>query len=229
MPVRETATAEGAEWRTGEQVRARRMNHLAHIVLSGEEPRMQVGGLLGDFWRGTLPPEWPEALTCGVLLHRHVDTWTDANPVLARTRALFPPPYRRYAGILLDVWFDHLLARGFNRLAGMRLEEVAQRAYTAFRSETTALPAAFTLFAARLEKQRGLERSVDLDYIESVLERIAMRLARSNPVASALPVLESLATPVARAFEEFWPELARFAQAERARLAETVGSGAGAQ
>ena len=200
------------------------MNHLAHIVLSGDEPRMQVGGLLGDFWRGALSPEWPEALARGVMLHRHVDTWTDAHPVLARTRALFPPPFRRYAGILLDVWFDHLLARDFIRLTGVPLEEVAQCAYAALREETTPLPAAFTLFAARLERQRGLERSTDLDYIEGVLERIAMRLARSNPVASALPVLESLATPVARAFEEFWPELSRYAQAEHARLCGLVGS-----
>ena len=205
------------------------MNHLAHIVLSGDEPRMQVGGLLGDFWRGALAPEWPEALASGVLLHRHVDTWTDAHPILARTRALFPPPYRRYAGILLDVWFDHLLARDFGRLTGAQLEEFAERAYAALRTETTALPAAFTLFAARLERNRGLERNTDVDYIEGVLERIASRLAHSNPVASALPVLESLATPVARAFEEFWPELSRYAQAERTRLAGVVGSRVGAQ
>ena len=194
------------------------MNHLAHIVLSGDEPRMQVGGLLGDFWHGALPDEWPGPLQRGVMLHRRVDTWTDAHTVTVAARALFPPPFRRYAGILLDVWFDHLLALDFERLAGSTLETTAARAYAALRAETTPLPPAFRLFAARLESRRGLERNIDPDYIEQVLERISERLARSNPVATALPLLQTLSSELGRAFESFWPELSRFAGAERERL-----------
>ena len=60
-----------------------------------------------DFWRGAPDPAWPAALAAGVRLHRRVDVHTDAHPAVRAARALFVPPLRRYAGIALDVWFDH--------------------------------------------------------------------------------------------------------------------------
>lgn len=198
--------------------RAPAVNHLAHARLAGPDPAHVVGGLLGDFWRGAPDPTWPDGLALGVRLHRRIDAWIDAHPECADLRALFPPPYRRYAGILLDVWFDHLLAADFERLAGEPLPDFEGRVRDAFVRVPFDAPPPFALFAARLARRPLLSAYAEREHVGAVLDHLARRLARANPVGEALPVLESLAPPLARGFARLWPELERFALAERARL-----------
>lgn len=110
------------------------MDHLAHVVLAGRNPLAVTGALLGDFWRGALDPAWPAALAAGVRLHRRIDTWTDGHPAVLEARAGFDPGFRRYAGIALDVWFDHLLANDFERRAGETLAVVEDRVRACWRA-----------------------------------------------------------------------------------------------
>jgi Uncharacterized protein conserved in bacteria len=92
------------------------MNHLAHVLLAGDEEALQLGGMLGDFVHGRPDPQrWPERVIAGIRLHRAIDVYTDAHAEVLAAKARLPPPYRRYAGIALDMWFDHCLARDFTR------------------------------------------------------------------------------------------------------------------
>ena len=200
------------------------MNHLAHTVLAGPDPLLVAGGLLGDFWRGAPDPAWPRALVAGVLLHRRIDSLGDGLERMREARRRFDPPFRRYAGILLDVWFDHLLACSFERLCGTTLREHVERVYAILRNDDAHWPAPFRLYAARLVPRDGLARYLERGYVETVLERISERLQRDNPVALALPVLEALEAPLGRDFEALWPDLARLAEAERERLCADLPS-----
>ncbi|MGH8113592.1 MAG: ACP phosphodiesterase, partial [Rhodanobacteraceae bacterium] len=94
------------------------MNHLAHALLAdagGTE--FALGSALGDFTHGHPDPAWPAARQAGLRFHRAIDQFTDRHPEVVAARRLFQPPMRRYAGIVLDVWFDHLLVNGWDRFA----------------------------------------------------------------------------------------------------------------
>ncbi|HET9484451.1 MAG TPA: ACP phosphodiesterase [Xanthomonadales bacterium] len=188
------------------------MNHLAHAVLAGDDPAVIVGSLLGDFWRGALDPAWPEPLARGVRLHRRTDSLTDSHPAVAAVRARFDPPLRRYAGILLDVWFDHVLARDFERLAGEPLRPRLARVYAALANPPLPLPPAFALFAARTRAHDTLGHYAEPDFVESVYELIAARLAHANPVAHAYAAVAALDAPITRAFDALWPDLRALAR-----------------
>ena len=69
-----------------------------------------VGGLLGDFIKGRVPPGWPKTLQWGVRLHRRIDAYSNAAPELRRSSARFPPELRRFAPIFIDIIADHCLA-----------------------------------------------------------------------------------------------------------------------
>jgi acyl carrier protein phosphodiesterase len=84
------------------------MNHLAHALLSGADDGWRLGGLLGDFVRGRMDPRLPLPVQRGIAQHRAIDAYTDNHAEIRALRARFQPPYRRYAGILIDIWFDHL-------------------------------------------------------------------------------------------------------------------------
>jgi len=184
------------------------MNHLAHAWLAGDDEALLIGSLLGDFWRGAPDPQWPPGIADGVRLHRHVDSFTDAHPAVVAARALFQAPFRRYAGILIDVWFDHLLAVDFERRCGRPLGEFAAQVYACLRSADPCLPASFHLFAARAAQYDLLVAYADREALDGVFARLSERLSRANPVAHAVPVLESLAGPLARSFEALWHDLA---------------------
>ena len=86
------------------------MNYLAHLYLAGDDSELLIGGLMGDFVKGRVDPARPAAVRAGILLHRRVDSFTDQHPVVRRSKARIDPEFRRYAGILVDLFFDHFLA-----------------------------------------------------------------------------------------------------------------------
>jgi acyl carrier protein phosphodiesterase len=195
------------------------MNHLAHTLLAGHDDAMLLGGLLGDFWRGAPASDWPAGVAAGVRLHRRVDSYTDAHPVVVAAKARFDAPFRRYAGVVLDVWFDHLLARDFERLSGQSLRAFADRASQVLAADAAWWPLPFRVYAGRLRQHDGLIAYAEREHIGFVFERIAARLSRSNPVAIALAAVEAIEAPLARDFEAFWPDLVAFAERERNALA----------
>jgi acyl carrier protein phosphodiesterase len=190
------------------------VNHLAHAWLAGDDTDLVLGGLLADFWRGAPDPAWRPGLARGVRLHRRIDAWVDAHPLLLEARRWFDPPLRRYAGILLDVWFDHWLARDFERHAGVPLRHWCDALYPRLVDDPL-LPAPFRIFLAGLGRHDALARYAEREHVEFVLGRIALRLTRANPVAGAGGALDALDRPLARQFEALLPALDAFARRER--------------
>jgi acyl carrier protein phosphodiesterase len=198
------------------------MNHLAHALVAAPEPGLMLGSLIADFLRGALDPKLPRDVRIGIALHRAVDTYTDAHPDVVAARALFDPPYRRYAGILLDVWFDHLLARDWNRHAHGSLVAFSHQVQDLLAVRSAELPPRMHGFAnyMRAHDLPGAYR--DVEVIENVLQGLSQRLSRENPLAHALPVVEALAPDIQRRFDAFFPDLLAHAARERVRLAASV-------
>ena len=93
------------------------MNHLAHFFLAPADDEARAGTLLGDFARGADLSGYAPRVELGIRLHRRIDSIVDASPQVAALRTLVEPPLRRYAGILLDVFFDHALIRNWQDLS----------------------------------------------------------------------------------------------------------------
>jgi acyl carrier protein phosphodiesterase len=104
------------------------VNFLAHLWLTDRAGLPLAGAILGDVLRGPLPPAMPAPLARSVMLHRHVDAHTDRHPRVVAARAGFPQGPRRYAGILLDVLLDHVLARDWAEYSTLPLPAFADRA-----------------------------------------------------------------------------------------------------
>lgn len=195
------------------------MNVLAHALLAAPDADLMFGSLIGDFVRGRVDASLPRGVRDGVALHRAVDTFTDAHPDVAAARALLAPPYRRYAGILLDVWFDHLLARNWERHAPGSLHAFSQTVQALLAARAADLPPRMPGFVDYVRAHDLPERYREPAMIGAALRGLGRRLSRANPVADALPVLQAQAAPLQRHFDAFFPELMAFAARERERLA----------
>lgn len=198
------------------------MNHLAHALLAAPDADFMFGSLVADFLRGAVDPQVQRGVRIGIALHRSVDGYTDAHPQVVAARSLFEPPYRRYAGILLDVWFDHLLARDWHRYADGNLSAFSREVQGLLAARAADLPPRMHGFARYLHAHDLPEAYRDAPMIDQVLHGLSQRLSRENPLALALPVVQAQASALDRHFAAFFPDLLEHAARERVRLADSV-------
>ena len=198
------------------------MNLLAHALLAGGDDDVRFGSMIGDFVRGAIDPALPDGVRGGIALHRAVDAYTDAHADVAAARALFEPPFRRYAGILIDVWFDHLLARQWARFGEGDLVDFSGRVRALLDTNSEFVPARMRSFVAYLHAHDLPAEYRHTAVIGDVLRGMSQRLSRANPLGEGLPVLVALHAPLQERFDAFFPELRNFAAVERTRLADSA-------
>jgi acyl carrier protein phosphodiesterase len=189
------------------------MNHLAHALLAGDDEALQLGGMLGDFVHGQ--PDvglFPSRVIAGIRLHRAIDVYTDAHPEVLAAKALLPSPYRRYAGILLDMWFDRCLARDFPRWSAQPLPEYSAALRALLWRQDALLPPQLRRFRNYMEAHGLPTGYADDAVLGEALGGIGQRLSRANPLDSALPVLLEREAELLERFEAFFPELRGFAR-----------------
>lgn len=195
------------------------MNYLAHALLASPGEDEMFGSLVADFHpRGRIDPALSRGVRNGLALHRAVDVHTDAHPEVRAARALFEPPFRRYAGILIDIWFDHLLARDFDAHSTQRLRPFSHRVQALLLEREAALPPRMDAFARYMRRHDLPEAYRDSATIEHVLRGMGARVSRANPIAEALPQLLAREQLLLGHFNRFFPQLAAFARDELERL-----------
>lgn len=198
------------------------MNWLAHLHLArdGDDDAL-LGALLGDFAFGTSGLDrWGPVVHREILVHRRVDRFTDTHPRVASLREAFAPGRRRYAGIVLDVYFDHLLARDWARWSDVPLDAFTARAYDAVQARWDALPPRLQAIAPRMRVHDWLGGYRERANVDLAVTRIATRLSRhGDRLVDALTDLVAVEPAARSGFDAFYAELDAFAQRTRAQLA----------
>lgn len=188
------------------------MNYLAHLHLGGPLPAQLLGSLYGDFVKGLLPGRFPVQIEEAIRLHRRIDVFTDGHPVIKQAISRFPAARRRYAGIVLDVFFDHCLARDWQHYSDVPLNAFTDRVYRVLANEP-ALPERLALIAPRMAAQDWLGSYTQFDVVGQALAGISRRLSRPEGLVGAMQELQALYQPLSDDFSEFYPQVQAFAQA----------------
>lgn len=190
------------------------MNYLAHLHLGGPQPGQLLGSLYGDFVKGSLQGHYAPDIEAAIRLHRRIDVFTDGHPLVRVAVARFPAERRRYAGILLDLFFDHCLACHWDDYADEPLALFTGRVYRTLAAEAE-LPGRLALIAPRMAEQDWLGSYREFAVFERVLPNMQRRLSRPEGLDGALVELERLYPQLLEDFRAFYPELIDFAQAQR--------------
>jgi len=189
------------------------MNYLAHLYLAEQSSEGLLGSLFGDFVKGRLDDRFPETVRRGIALHRAIDSFTDAHPLHLASRNRIGRQRRRYAGIIIDVCYDHFLCRYWTDYSGESLACFSERVYDILRERQDELPERLRRIAPHMIADDWLGSYSDLANVGRVLDGIAQRIARSNPLAGALVEIEANYAALDDDFRRFFPELK--AQARR--------------
>ncbi len=187
------------------------MNWLAHLRLAPNAPLLRLGNLCGDFVRGvdlaTLHPE----LQRGIAQHRAIDRFVDAHPIVRRSRQRLDPHCRRFAGVFVDVFFDHFLARDWSQLGeGGTLAEFVAAMHALLLEHALLLPPRLQHVLPWMQRETWLTSYARLDGIDAVLQRMARRVARPTPLGDGVQQLRAHYRDLGCDFAAFWPELVTF-------------------
>lgn len=105
------------------------MNFLAHIYLSGNNDLLKIGNFMADSIRGHSYDVYPMEIQKGILLHRSIDSFTDMHPVYRQSKHRLHEKYGHYSGVIMDIFYDHFLAKNWKTYSDVKLEEYAQTFY----------------------------------------------------------------------------------------------------
>jgi len=202
------------------------MNFLAHALLASDDPALIVGGVVGDWIKGPLPGQLPADLARGVALHRAIDSHAESHPAFRTSRARVSPARRRYAGIFVDIFYDHLLARDWTEHHATPLATYCQGVYRHIAGRFHDLPLSAHHALQLMARENWLHSYTGIDGIADVLQRMSQRARQPNPLAGGEVEFLTDASGFADDFRGWLVDAREFATAWRNRPAgEAFSSG----
>jgi len=192
------------------------LNHLAHLALSDGTGPSMAGNMMADSIKGRQIDALPPSMREGVRQHRAVDAFTDAHPRVLASIARLKPRWGRYSGIVVDVYYDHLLADSWGRYRATPLRRFLDEAHPLLLAQREHLPPAARDTLERIVLGDRLMSYSDIDGVEAALRRLSAVLARRPPLHEALDDLAGQRDAIEADFQSFFPDLDAFARSLRA-------------
>ncbi len=192
------------------------MNYLAHLFLSKTDDHSLVGNLLGDFMNGWDVEDMPPGVLAGLQNHRAIDGYTDSHSVVRELRTLFSPERRRFAGIILDVAFDHYLLKHWDQFSSEDLDSFFDRVYESLNRTMHLMPERMQLVVTSMLSYRWLDTYRELDGVGFALDRMSQRLRVKNALPGSITEVKDNDVAIDSGFCNFFPDLLAFV-AERDR------------
>ena len=162
------------------------MDFLAHIFLSGDNDLIKIGNFMADGIHGKNFDEFPLDIQKGIFLHRAIDTFTDAHPIFRQSTKRLHANYHHYAGIIVDMFYDHFLAKNWNRYSSEKLGDFISRFYQSLHDNYDDLSPKTQQFMSYMIDQNWLLSYKSVDGIESILKQMDNRMKRRGNEGSKM-------------------------------------------
>ena len=188
-------------------LRLRAMNFLGHLFLSGTEPLVIVGNFMADAVKGRDYTHLHPALQRGIALHRAIDSFTDAHPANRTGRERVRTHAGRYSGVVMDLFYDHLLASRWSDRSTEPLPEFAQRMYALLLEHDELLPERTARMVPFMVQRDWLTSYATIDGIGRALAGLASRVPMGASMVGAERVLETHIDTYRAEFDAFLPDI----------------------
>ncbi|MGD9281832.1 MAG: ACP phosphodiesterase [Desulfobacterales bacterium] len=188
------------------------MNYLAHLYLAEDSPESLLGSILGDFVKGAIGDRYPPKIKRGIELHRKIDAYTDSHPLTRASRNLYSPARRRFAGIIVDLCYDHLLYRHWTAFSDLILDRFISRVYDIFMTHSAMLPGRLQTLIPVMIREDWLGSYRDLSGVEKALSRLSARVTSGDRLLGAIEEIKVHYRRLEANFLIFFPDLIHFVQ-----------------
>ncbi len=186
------------------------MNYLAHLYLSKDSTELMIGSILGDFVKGSQKDQYPHEIKRGIELHRKIDSFTDAHASTRASRRLYSPSQRRFAGIIVDLCYDHFLYQHWSTFADTALDPFILNAYDILKTHQSMFPQRLQKMIPFMIRDDWLGSYRDLSGVEQALGRLSKRVTNGDRLPGAIEEIRINYRELDTNFLTFFPDLIDF-------------------
>lgn len=183
------------------------MNFLAHLFLSGDDPEIAIGNFIADAVKGKAYNGYPDRIKQGILLHRAIDSYTDSHPIVLTSTKRLHPTYHKYSGVIVDIYYDHFLAKNWTEFHHRNLSEFVEDAYALLSANLSTMPERSQYMLPYMIKHNWLEGYAEMEGIRSVLGGMARRTKFESGMENATNELQEFYLEFESEFREFLPQV----------------------
>lgn len=188
------------------------MNYLAHIYLSGDNELVTIGNFMADGIKGKNYKKYNIDIQKGILLHREIDTFTDANPIVRKSTKRLHKRYGHYSGVIVDILYDHYLAKNWHGYSNIPLDKYIQGFYSSLDRHINVLPPRILKMMPHLIADNWLKSYATIEGIQRVFNGMNKRLKNIDNMNEATNELEAFYEEFESEFTAFFAELITFSQ-----------------
>ncbi|MFT3748642.1 MAG: ACP phosphodiesterase [Agriterribacter sp.] len=188
------------------------MNYLAHAYLSFNHSEILVGNMISDFVKGKQKETYTTGIYKGIMLHREIDSFTDAHPATAKAKEFFRPAYRLYSGAFIDIVYDHFLANDNVIFSEKELMDFSQETYSILDKHNNDLPLTFKAMLPYMKQHNWLFNYRYKWGIKNSFSGLVRRAKFINDSSAAFEIFEKNYTALQQCYAEFIPEIILFAR-----------------
>ena len=183
------------------------MNYLAHVYLSGDNEELIIGNYIADGLKGIKASEFNSRIQRGISLHRHIDSFTDHHENVRTSKKRLVEKYGHYASVIVDVYYDHFLAKNWNDYSDEPLIDYEKRIYDLLLFNKMILPTNAMYFLNYMIDQKLLSNYARLQTISNSLSGLSRRTKFKSNMEHAIEDLEEHYDLFEGDFNLFFPQL----------------------
>ena len=198
------------------------MNFLAHIYLSGEDDFVKIGNFMADSIRGSQYLDYPNSLQKGILLHRHIDSFTDAHPIYRKSKHRLHEKYGHYSGVIMDIAYDHFLAKNWSKYSNEKLEDYAADFYQLMQNNYEILTERVKGMLPYMIGRNWLVSYATIAGLEMILFQMDYRTKHRAHMQEAIVEIQDFYTEFESEFFQFFEELVLSCQQKLKELNEIL-------
>lgn len=188
------------------------MNFLAHIYLSGNEEDIILGNFIADGIKGNRYLNYPPGIAKGILLHRAIDTFTDAHPTVRKSTARLHQNYSHYSGVIVDIFYDHFLAKNWKSYCSVPLGQFAENFYTLLQKNSSQLPPRIQTMMPIMIANNWLVSYATVAGIGKILAQMNMRTGGVSKMDESVKELLEFYDEFESDFTSYFEELREFSR-----------------
>ena len=188
------------------------MNFLAHIYLSGDNDLLKIGNFMADSIRGNSYENYPEEIKKGILLHRSIDSFTDMHPVYRKSKHRLHEKYGHYSGVIMDIFYDHFLAKNWANYSNKKLEDYADEFYQLLRDNYDMLTDKIQGMMPYMIARNWLVSYASISGLEMILFQMDHRTKNRVAMHESIVELQKFYLEFETEFTQFFIELQEHCQ-----------------
>jgi len=190
------------------------VNFLAHLFLSGNDEHIMVGNFIADMVKGRQIEKFEDKILRGILIHRAIDAYTDSHPIVELSKARLRSRYRKYAGVLIDMYYDHYLAAYWNNYSDVSLDAFIHHSYRVIIRNYVILPPRAKRILPSMVAANWLKSYASLEDMKKILAQMANRTTFESGMEHAVAELQLYYPQFKEEFEAFFPDLENFVKTQ---------------